>query len=56
MRKSEALTLAAQLGIIVKSANDLWDRCEKFGYVIALEHDTSDWVIFDGENEIARCK
>lgn len=56
MTKAEAFALAAQIGITVKSANQLFDRCLELGYTLAVEHATGDWVILNGETEIARCK
>ena len=55
MTKSEALILAPQVGMVVNSADELWDRCIDIGYNIAVEHDTGDWIILYGDAVIARC-
>jgi hypothetical protein len=66
MNKTEALKLAAQLGLVLpktKCADALFDLCEKLDYKLGLEEVMengqavdSAWVIWDANNkEIARC-
>lgn len=56
MTKFEALALASQLGLTVKSAADLEMQVHAMGHLLGLEHDTGDWVVWaqDGR-ELARC-
>ena len=55
MTMTEALILAPQVGMIVNSPDELWDRCIDIGYTIAVEHDTGDWVILYNDAVMARC-
>ena len=55
MTMTEALILAPQVGMIVNSPDELWDRCIDIGYTIAVEHATGDWVILYNDAVMARC-
>lgn len=55
MNKSEAKALAAQLGLEIKSADELADQVEARGWKLAIDNATADWVVLgDNEAELAR--
>ena len=63
MTKSEALSLAAQLGIQLPkfTINNFVDYLSTIGLEVGIDNATGDWVILDrklGQNQepLARCK
>ena len=63
MTKSEALSLAAQLGIQLPkfTVNNFVDHLEIIGLEIGIENSTGEWVILDkklgkDQEPLARCE